>query len=381
MAFTFQQPGTKKLLKALDAAARKADCGGGVFAFATKGGIEALLACPNIMHMLEHQRPFHLIVGVDAITNVEALLYLSEKVDLFKGALKANVFFHGTPGNTFHPKFSWFIQENVLKLLTGSGNLTLSGLGKFPTKGSHFGNWEAFSLQNFTTKFVVVKKQIDDWLAEQSKLGTLCKLDDERVREMAMFNARTRIVRPPSVGKPPLVPVPVDGVEFETPEVLVRELSSNRLGQADVGRAALVEFFGYIEGQKKKIFIQHVSSANQLGPVLEDHLFVNASSNYRLELRAITGLGYAAARAVASDGSHLILVATKLDHRSFRYTILPVTSVDHSQVKALLEPLPAKIKKGRHMREVRVTPDQLLAAWPKAPDNLLPIKSVIPLEI
>jgi hypothetical protein len=371
MKFTLQQPGTEKLLEALDAAAKNADSGGGVFAFASKGGIDALFSRPNILYMLKHKRPFHLIVGVDAITNAEALLCLSDKVDQFNGILSANVFFHEYRNSTFHPKFSWFIKGSLLKLLTGSGNLTRGGLGKTPIGGNLFGNWEAFSLQIFKSKFLTVKKQIDHWLDEQRKLGTLCTLSDERVRQMAMSNGRSRFSRAAKVGSKKLIAVPIDGIEFETPEILVRELSSNRLGQADVGKLALKEFFGYVEGEKKKIFIQYVSLDNELGPVVEDHLFVNASRNFRLELRAIVDFGY----EIAKDDSRMILVATKLDHCSFRYTILPVTAQDYRQVEALLGP----INHGnRRMREARVTPDNLLSTWKEAPDNLLPIKLATP---
>lgn len=371
MAFILQKPGTEKLLKALNDAAQNADCGGGVYAFASKGGIAEFFSCPNILYMLEHHRPFHLIVGIDAITNAEALICLSDMVDQFNGSLTANAFFHQSTGCTFHPKFSWFIQGESIKLLTGSGNLTLSGLGK--SNGSILGNWEAFSLQIFRNQFIFVKKQIDDWLAKQRKLGTLCSLSDERVRQMAMSNGRSRFAKTAVVGTQKLIVVPVDGVEFDTPEILVRELSSNRLGQADVGRKALKEFFGYVEGEKKKIFIQYVSLENELGPVIEDHLFVNASRNFRLELRAIVDFGY----NVAKDDSRMILVATKLDHRSFRYTILPVTNDDYKLVAALLGPLPAT-KKGRKMREARVSPDNLLLAWQNVPDNLLPTKLTTP---
>lgn len=80
MTFVFQQPGTAKLLEAIDGAAFNASSGGGVFAFASKDGIDAFFARPNISAMLSNQRPFHLIVGIDAITNADALLCLSEKL-------------------------------------------------------------------------------------------------------------------------------------------------------------------------------------------------------------------------------------------------------------------------------------------------------------
>lgn len=380
MTFVFQQPGTAKLLETIDAAAANATCGGGIFAFASKGGIDALFACSNISNMFAQDRPFRLIVGIDAITNAESLLCLGDKLNQFPDSLTVNVFFHENPNSIFHPKFSWFQHKSGLRLVTGSGNLTLRGLGQITTGNPPSGNWEAFSVQSLVGNDATsANRQINDWLTQQHNAGTLCSLDDERVRDRAMSNGRVRFspVLPPTRQSTPSgapVPsanaVPVDGVEFATPEVLVREIPKNRTGQADVGKGALTEFFGY-EGVAKNVYIQHVSESNTLGPVDSIRLFVNESDNYRLELRAIADLKY----VIGKDDSRMILVATKLDRRSFRYTILPITAHDYRQVAALLGPLP---QGRRFMREVRISPEALLAAWTNAPSNLLPVDLLTP---
>lgn len=379
MTFVFQQPGTERLLEAIDNSAANADNGGGVFAFASKGGIDAFFACPNISSMLEHNQPFHLIVGVDAITNAEALLCLSDKIIQFPDALTVNVFFHEHPNSTFHPKFSWFRQGNDLRLVTGSGNLTRRGLGKITAAELPFGNWEAFSVQSLTGgDAMAANQEIDDWLALQRNAGTLCSLDDERVRDRAMDNGRVRFATGPARVRPgPGAPIqivnvaPIDGVELGAPEVLVREIPRNRAGQADVGRRALMEFFGYA-GVAKNVFIQHVSVNNGLGPTDPIRLFVNESDNYRLELRAIAELEY----EIGDDDSRMILVATKLDHRSFRYTILPVMAEGYHEVVALLGPV--RVGNRRLMREARVSSEVLRNSWPGVPANLLPVDLLTP---
>jgi hypothetical protein len=381
MTFVFQQPGSPKLLEAIDAAAANASSGGGVFAFASKGGVDALFACPNISSMLARRQPFHLIVGVDAITNAEALLCLSDKLGKFR-TLTVNVFFHENPGSTFHPKFSWFREGRNLRLVTGSGNLTLRGVGQATAHNPTSSNWEAFSVQSFVdAQATDVNQQIDGWRDAQRIAGTLCELDDARVRDRAMANGRVRYTNAPARVR--RAPAPgaltaivhttlVDGVELG-PEVLVREIPLNRTGQADVGKRALTEFFGY-EGKAKNVFIQHVSLDDELGPVEPIRLFVNQSRNYRLELRAIAELEY----DIGDDDRRMILVATKLDHRSFRYTILPVTSDSYSAVSALLGPVPARRGKSRPMREDRISPDMLRNAWPNVPNNLLPVDVLTP---
>ena len=382
MAFVFQQPGTARLLAAIDGAAANAEGGGGVFAFASKGGVDALFTCPNIASMLAGHKPFHLVVGVDAITNAEALLCLGDKLDLFPESLTVDIFFHEHPSSTFHPKFSWFRQGDNLRLVTGSGNLTLRGLGQVSLTDPPRGNWEAFSVQSLAgTGATAAQLEIDEWLGAQHSTGTLRSLDEECVRERAMANGRVRFVTGAVVTQPrsasgrsmPAVSAPlVDDVDLGTPEVLVREIPQNRTGQADLGRRALTEFFGY-EGVAKNVFVQYVSMEDALGYVESIRLFVNKSRNYRLELHAIAEIEY----EVGADDDRMILVVVKLDRRSFRYTIVPVTAHDdYTQVAALLGP----VRHGRRrlMREKRVSPKELQTAWPNVPANLLPVDSLTP---
>ena len=384
MEFVLQPPGTAKLLDAINRIAGNADSGGGAFAFASKGGIDALFESPNITHMLKNGKPFNLIIGIDAITNAEALLYLHDKLNLFPKSLSVKVFYHENPNSIFHPKFCWFKQGNTLRLVTGSGNLTLRGLGQATNNTPPPGNWEAFSVQSLTgSKAIAVQTEINRWLTEHRDAGTLRTHDDEQVRDRAMANGRVRFASlavktiPAPLADAPTTSAPatlIDGVVLSTPEILIREVPQNRSGQADVGRSALEEFFGY-DGEAKHVLVQHVSLDNILGSVDSIRLFVNKSSNYRLELHAIAELQY----EIHDDGSRMILVASKLDHRSFRYSIVPVTDENYIQVVALLGPVPPTNKRQRRrMREIRVTTKELLAAWSRAPSHLLPVELPTP---
>lgn len=382
MTFVFQQPGTAKHLEAIDAASRGTDSGGGFFAFATRKGIEAFFASPNITDLLTRARSFRLVVGIDAITNADALTCLGEKLAKFPDNLTVHVFYHENPASTFHPKFTWFRQGDILHIVTGSGNLTPHGLGKIDPRVPPSGNWEAFSIQILRGADAIgVNNEIDRWLAEQQALGTLRSLEDPEVLKKAVANARVRSGvrlprRPAANGEVREDVVTTIDTELDTPEILVRELSKNRKGQADVGQKALKGFFGFA-GRAKKIFVQHVSRDNELGPVLEKHMFVNKSSNYRLELRASANEG-----DIRRDDSRMILVASRFDRSTFRYTIVPVTARDYDNVASLLprlqkKPRKSKIRTTRHMREIRTTPEQLRAAWKKVPAHLLPTEDII----
>lgn len=377
--FVFQKPGHADLLEAVNAASENAEFGGGVFAFASRRGIAAFLETSHIQQMLDTGKPLHVIVGVDSITNPEALLYLQEQVRSYEETLRAEVFLHDHPNSTFHPKFSWFGSPGRLTLLMGSGNLTLRGLGQVSEATPPSGNWEAFSVQEFRgTAANGARTEIDDWIALYRSAGTLRRLGDPMVQQRAIENGRVRMIRRTVVPAAPQgeqtqnveeVTVLVDGETFASEEILVRELPRNRHGQADIGRRALTQFFGYA-GMPIDIMLQQVTLLDQLEDIEEHRIFVNRSNNYRVELGGIAPLPY----NIAADDGRMILVASKLDHRSFRYAIVPVTDQDYRRVSAILGTIPPPNAAGnRRMRERFLSTEELKAEWGNAPSRLLPI--------
>lgn len=365
MSFFFQSPGSDDLLRELDSAADNALVGGSFFAFASRGGIEALFSCPNIQQLLD-TGSYHLVVGVDAITNADALMFIAEKLRDFEGSLTAEVFYHGSSNNIFHPKVSWFKNDIGIKIIAGSGNLTLRGVGQHSDVAAPSGNWEAFSVQYLLDEeSEALYTYIMDWVEEQRDAGRLVSVDDERARYKAMANGRVRFSQV------------IDSVaqeersaEFETNEVLVREIPRNRPGQADVGQRALSDFFGFTETCDRRILLQYVSLENELDEALEIHLFVNQSRNYRLELRPASNIPY----DIADDDGRIFLIATKFDNSSFRYTLLPVTDPNYDEVvQQLVGAVPQYGR--RTMREARVTSKDLLQAWPDLPQKLLLVET------
>lgn len=377
--FVLQEPGGSDLLDAINDAANNAESGGGVFAFASRGGIAAFLSTPHVQELLTQGKELHLIVGVDSITNAEALLYLADQAEAYDG-LVAEAFLHSHPNSTFHPKFAWFRSENGLTLVAGSGSLTVRGLGQASVAVPPPGNWEAFSIQILEGDASIETSQtIAEWIENQRHAGVLRALDNSDVQKRAMENGRARVVRrlvpapaPATAGEdeeqPAPVALPVDSDESIEQEVLIREIPKNRHGQADVGKSALTGFFGY-EGEPMNIFLQKVSLENELGEIEQERLFVNQSRNYRLELQAIAPLVY----DVAANDGRMILVATKLDHRSFRYTIVPVTSDVYPEVSGMLGGIPPVRGRARPMRERIMSVEELTAEWDAVPENLLPI--------
>ena len=100
--------------------------GKGAYAFATKSGIEILLK-DSVFDSLLERGEYSLIVGIDEITNLASLETLSE-IKASRPNLTVKAFDHNNRGSLFHPKLSYFKnQDDSGILIVGSGNLTLGG--------------------------------------------------------------------------------------------------------------------------------------------------------------------------------------------------------------------------------------------------------------
>jgi HKD family nuclease len=144
MEFYIQSPfnNSTSLIETIDQSAENSISGGASFAFSTSEGIEELLTKTSVSSLISNTIPsFHLIVGTDEITDVDAVNKLVMIANENTG-LTPQLFFH-RENRLFHPKFCWFEYESGAGcLITGSGNLTGSGM---------FDNWEAFTKHNLTT--------------------------------------------------------------------------------------------------------------------------------------------------------------------------------------------------------------------------------------
>jgi hypothetical protein len=372
--FFIQSPGDGSHLSVIDAAAANAEYGIGVFAFATKGGIETLLSSRSIQKLLL-RGSYHLVVGTDAITNGSALLHLRDHIAINGGRLTAEAFLNPIPG-LFHPKFSAFRCGTHITTVTSSGNLTRTGLGLSNSRTSAVGNWEAFATQTYAgTDASAVDNYILQWVQSNRLAGNLRSVDDGEVLARAVANSQARYIRyTPDTGAGNDLRGPsyatVASLELEEPtegwDAMIRELPRNRAGQADVSADGLA-FLGY-EGAPIVALLQHVSLNNFLGPVAEQPLFVNASRNYRFELSSEAQFPY----EIGPNDERMILVAVKLDDRTTRYTVVPVTAIQYGELSALLGP-PSRSGKGRPMRQLYTRSEWLRANWVGAPPNLLPV--------
>lgn len=331
--------------------------GAGIFAFATSGGISLVFEDEVLSNFLMDNR-FTLIVGIDDITNTNALNTLRELRERYHPNLEVKVFCHSDSGSLFHPKLIWFKIDEEIRLITGSGNLTEKGLRR---------NREAFTINNFSNSSLQdFEEYWNLWISENS--NNLRELYDAEVISKAARNA-TRFVRtrrleddleevadenlPSEIGSDSSATEELDSIDvivenppydsgiFETedyeawsiednPEVLVAEIpnSGNRWKQANFNRAVFEGFFGGIAGvnEERRILLRHVGDTGTLEELEVRPTVSVASKNYRVELNAAGGLDY-------PDGDDRpIGIFIKVATRSFIYSLVMPGDINYNEV-------------------------------------------------
>ena len=128
-------PATVYLFEAVIQAMDGASDGHGIFAFASRDGVNSLLLDEAVTEFLG-RASFDLLVGIDAVTNRPTLERLQELQGEYPN-LSVRVFWNRTKG-LFHPKIARFSRDDGSQtVIFGSGNLTPGGLRD---------NFEAYSV-------------------------------------------------------------------------------------------------------------------------------------------------------------------------------------------------------------------------------------------
>jgi len=163
------------LLEALAEGSDGASSGGAIFAWSNSSGARAFFGSASFEALI-HRGVFTLVVGTDSITDEAAVQALIEFRDRWTN-LKVDAFVHDQSA-LFHPKLAWFSAGSELRLIVGSGNLTMGGLK---------GNWEAFSFTRMSGQQAKdTLARLDGWLAKWQT--NLVPLDHPRVRDAAKAN-------------------------------------------------------------------------------------------------------------------------------------------------------------------------------------------------
>lgn len=123
LSFSQQYSTHEALLKSCSDAVK----GYGAYAWVTTDGIKVLWE-DEVFQSLFKNGSYHAVVGVDQVTNIEALEMLSNLNKNYSN-FNVQIYYEKRNKGIFHPKFSLFKKENNSgSLVVGSGNLTVSGL-------------------------------------------------------------------------------------------------------------------------------------------------------------------------------------------------------------------------------------------------------------
>lgn len=369
--------GSKLLHEALLEACGSATCGAGTYAFVSADGVNLLMRDPAFIQFVDRGH-FHLIIGMDEITNTRSLLALNAFCRQHAN-LTVQAFLHDTSGSTFHPKFSWFRCQGGGYLVAGSGNLTQKGLRR---------NREAFEFSKVSEDEIQrIEDRWNAWL-ESSRIY-LRNLDDRDVIERAQDNARWAATpgarrshhRPATTtqragtGAPEPTEVPPETPEatvlpvYEDDEIgawefdeqcpaLIAEIPRGgaRWNQANFDAGTFRTFFNSLPGVagQEMLVLRDVKWDGSLGRIEQRPPVSVASRNYRVELSAGRGMQYPAV-------GRPLGVFVKLSTRTFLYMILFPPDEGHTALQNVLD-------------RSRVRTDRLV----RYPTNVLELRGLCP---
>lgn len=348
-------PGTRYLYEAIIAAAAEATTWRGMYAFASRGGVNQLVEDPVVQRFMERGGVVDLIVGIDAVTNVAALERMQELADRHP-EFRPRVFWNNTSG-LFHPKISHFgYSDGTGRLIVGSGNLTPGGL---------MHNFEGYSVVSSVAEEVLDLSSLDAFLARHS--------DDIRpIDQQALDRAALNIIRAVAGAPRPRLPtVPGGrrpGVPPTAPRAAAAILDQILIAQVPAagGRWAQVHFNGDVTARYfrltnldvQRVYLTQVRQDGSRGDEeVRPCVFSTTNRNHKIEIGAARGLAYP-----GDDRPFLIFRERQV--RVFDYMLLMPGQPGYAQVSAFLAPLPSI---GRGIHRSITSLNDLATAWPDCP--------------
>lgn len=338
---------TVYLFEAIVAAAARSTSWQGMYAFASRNGVNQLLHDPAITGLMERGGNIDLIVGIDAVTNRQTLERLQE-LERQHQLFRPKVFWNATRG-LFHPKVSRFTEEGGSQtIIVGSGNFTPGGLTQ---------NFEAYTVIRADRGDELDLASFEEFLVRQA--DNIRPIDAEAL-ERAARNIIRAGPRPRVPAPQPLQPRPVAIPAPQFNRVLIAQVpeAGGRWAQLHLNADVIEQFFRITDRALQRVFLTQVSQAGErLDEEVRPCIFSEHNRNYKIEIGAARGLAYPA------DGRPVIAFR-ETQVRSFDYMLLMPGDVGHQALFRLTEELPAV---GRGLRRVIATVDEVAAVWPQSP--------------
>lgn len=351
-------PATIYLFEAVIEAMDSASEGKGIFAFASRDGVDSLLLDVAVTTFLS-RGSFDLIVGIDAVTNRPTLERLQELQGDYP-SLQVRVFWNRTKG-LFHPKIARFVKDDGSQtVIFGSGNLTPGGLRD---------NFEAYSVLRTEPEETVDLSSWDDFLARHT---TNIRPIDEDALERAARNIirggrggrSRRDVEPDVVTEEQEAPPEEEAVPPPVADrILVAQLPKaggeyGRWSQAHFNKDIIDQFFHTQPDSTQRVYL---TARRHDGLILPQEvrrvIYSQSNKNLKIELGARKGEAYPTAGPP-------IAVFREIQARTFQYMILMPGEAGYRQMFRLTQILPTV---GRGLPRVLTDVSTVRTAWPGCP--------------
>ena len=346
-------PDTVYLLEAMIEASRDAAFCMGLFAFASRAGVDSLIGDPEIQRFL-NQSTMALLVGIDAVTNRHALERLQELEQQYE-RLSVRVFRNPTDA-LFHPKVARFdYPDGRRSMIVGSGNLTPGGLRQ---------NFEAFSVIRAAAGETL---DVASWQRFFNDHAAEIRAIDEEMLELAARNImrgrRPRRDVEPEPGAPPAAEPMVPDIELpvgRTDRFLVAQVpgAGNRWHQVHFNREVIDRFFRIRQGTTQRVYLVE---CRQDGTFAEQEVrpcvYSDANMNLKIEVASHHGAPY-------PDDGRPVAVFRELQARSFAYMLLMPGESGYDAMSTLTETLKVV---GPGLHRVIATRADVHGVWPECP--------------
>lgn len=336
----------------------------GVFAFASRGGIEDLLQDEDFEAFMAGDGRALVVVGIDAVTNQGALALLLELSDQWPN-LEVRVF-HNDIAPLFHPKLARFTRnDGSCVMIVGSGNLTPGGLRQ---------NIEAYSKAEIQAEELgdsATIVSLDEFLARHE--DRIRAIDDEAMERAArnVYRRRPGAPRPAEEIEETEAEIEAEETDIsaedaydnrgEADRILVAEVPSGggRWNQVHFNKAAVEEFFRVRPDSADRAFLYEVSEdgSTLTAEPPRKCIYSDVNKNHKIEFAAHHGEEY--------PDPPPILVIREVGHHTFVYRMLLGGDQGYDEMRTLLGDNPI-IGRGPTARTI-VDGAELLAYWPDSP--------------
>ena len=327
----------------------------GVYAFASRDGVDFLIEDPAIEKLIYQGGKVDLLVGIDAVTNrptLERLQKMEQKYERFR----PRVFWNETAG-LFHPKLSDFSYSNGCRtVIVGSGNLTPGGL---------MTNYEGYTVIAAEPDEQIDVSALDEFLERHA--GEIGLIDDK-----ALERAARNLIRPIKGGRSAGVAVTgfsrhqsagmpgrrvAAAAEFD--RILIAKVpgAGGRWAQVHFNTEVVQQYFRISDYKTQRVYLRQITpDITRANVEVRPCVYSQSNKNHKIEIGAARGLKY--------PETPPVLVFRERQLRVFDYMLFLPGENGYELLNDLIQRLPAT---GRGFPRVITDMDTLQGAWPSCP--------------